>query len=118
VSIKVYQYPKCSTCRRATKWLDERGVQYTSIDIVERPPSKSALARIHKDSGLPIAKLFNTSGKSYREGDYKAKLATMSRDEALAALAADGKLIKRPLVAGEGWALVGFSEDAWTSRLG
>ena len=116
VTVKVYQYPKCSTCRKALKWLDERGVDYQSIDIVERPPSKTALMKAWKASGLPIRKLFNTSGQSYRQGGFKEKLPAMSDAEAIEALAADGKLIKRPLVIGDDFTLVGFRDDAYEER--
>ena len=113
-----YQYPKCSTCRRAAKWLAANDVEVTSIDLVATPPSQAELARIHAKSGLPVRKLFNTSGKSYREGGFKAKLETMSEAEALAALAADGKLIKRPLLVDDDVALVGFKEADWAEQLG
>jgi len=117
VSVKVYQYPKCSTCRKALKWLDEKGVPYTSINIVDKPPSKSMLQRARKTADVAVRKLFNTSGQSYRQGGFKDKLATMSEAEAIAALADDGKLIKRPLVVGDGVALVGFKEAEWAEAL-
>jgi arsenate reductase len=113
----VYQYPNCSTCRKALKFLEASGVDFRAKDIVETPPSKSALKKAHKLSGLPLRKLFNTSGQSYRSGGFKEKLETMSEDEALTALAADGKLIKRPLLLGEGFALVGFNETSWRDAL-
>jgi len=118
MAIDLYQYPKCGTCRKAIKWLDKNGVAYRSIDIVEMPPSKTKLKKIWKASGLPIAKMFNTSGQSYRQGGFKAKLATMSEAQALDALAADGKLIKRPLVDGGSFVLVGFKEEVYEERLG
>ncbi len=111
--MKVYQYPKCGTCRKALKWLDAHGVDYQSIDIVEKPPSKSALKQALKRSGLPVRKWFNTSGQSYRQGGFKQKLETMSDAEAIDALAADGKLIKRPVVVADGFVLVGFDEAAY-----
>ncbi|MFW2387698.1 MAG: arsenate reductase family protein [Polyangiales bacterium] len=114
----VYQYPNCGTCRKALKFLDAAGVDFVSKDIVEAPPSKHALKKALKLSGLPIRKLFNTSGQSYRNGGFKEKLATMSDDKALSALAADGKLVKRPLVLGDDFALVGFREDEWRKTLG
>ena len=116
MAVKVYQYPKCGTCRKALAWLDDHGVDYESIDIVERPPSKTALKRQWKASGLPIKKMFNTSGKSYRAGGFKDRLPTMSDAEAIEALAADGKLIKRPIVVGDGFVLVGFDADAYAAR--
>ncbi len=112
--ITVYHYPACGTCKKAIKWLESKKVDFKLIDIVEQPPSKTTLTKIKKASGLPINKLFNTSGQLYREGKYKEKLATMSESEALGELAAHGKLIKRPLVLGETKkgpvALVGFKE--------
>ncbi len=114
----VYQYPNCGTCRKALKFLDAAGVDFESKNIVETPPSKSALKKALQLSGLPINKLFNTSGQSYRNGGFKNKLGAMSEDEALRALAADGKLIKRPVVLGDGFALVGFREDEWKKALG
>ena len=116
VSVKIYQYPNCSTCRKALKWLDRNGVEHTSVDIVEKPPSKSTLERAHR-AGIPLRKLFNTAGQSYRRGGFKDKLPSMSKAEALAALADDGKLIKRPLVVGEGIAPVGFKEAEWADAL-
>lgn len=118
MSIVVYQYSKCGTCRKALQFLDEAGVDFRSKDIIPNPPSKLLLAKVHKLSGLPLKKLFNTSGQSYRDGGFKNKLPTMSDDEALTALAEDGKLIKRPLVLGDGFALVGFREDEWRQALG
>ena len=111
--MKVYQYPKCGTCRKALKWLDAHGVDYQSIDIVEKPPSKAALKQLVKRSGLPVRKWFNTSGQSYRQGGFKEKLESMSEAQAIDALAADGKLIKRPVVDGDGFVLVGFDEAAY-----
>jgi arsenate reductase len=114
----VYQYPKCSTSRKALKFLNAAGVDFQAKDIVAKPPSKSALKKARKLSGVPLNKLFNTSGQSYRNGGFKEKLKTMSDAQAFAALAADGKLIKRPLVIGDGFVLVGFREDEWREALG
>jgi arsenate reductase len=110
---KVYQYPKCSTCRSALKWLDAHGVAYEKTDLVATPPSASALRDLHARSGLPITRFFNTSGESYRAGNFKEKLASMSAAEALAALASDGKLIKRPILDTGKTVLVGFDEKAY-----
>lgn len=118
MSIVVYRYSNCGTCKKALDFLDGEGVDYKARDIVGNPPSKVLLKKALALSGLPVKKLFNTSGKSYREGGYKEKLRTMSDDEAIDALSADGKLIKRPLVFGDGFALVGFQEDAWRAALG
>jgi arsenate reductase len=118
MAVAVWQYPKCSTCRKALKWLTEHAVAFDATDIVLEPPPAAKLRDLWKRSGLPIARFFNTSGESYRAGGFKEKLKTMSDAEALAALAADGKLIKRPLVdAGEA-VLVGFDEAAYQQALG
>lgn len=114
----VWQYPKCSTCRKALKWLDEHGVERQSIDLVQSPPSASQLRDLWKRSGLPLAKMFNTSGQSYRAGGFKQKIATMSESEALAALAADGKLIKRPLIDAGDAVLVGYDETHLAASFG
>ncbi|HJL06071.1 MAG TPA: Spx/MgsR family RNA polymerase-binding regulatory protein [Polyangiaceae bacterium LLY-WYZ-15_(1-7)] len=118
MTIRVYLYDRCGTCKKATKWLDAKGVAYEAVPIVDRPPSKTALKKLWKRSGLPIKRFFNTSGKSYREGGFSQKLPEMSDDEALAALAADGKLIKRPLVDAGDATLVGFREKEWEEALG
>jgi len=115
--VTVYQYPKCSTCRTALKWLAEHGVAATAIDIVAAPPSAATLRRLHTQSGLPLAKFFNTSGESYRQGGFKDRLKTMADAEAYSALALDGKLIKRPLVDANGTVLVGFDPVAWAAAL-
>jgi len=111
----VYQYPKCSTCRTALKWLDAHNIEYVAQDIVAEPPSREALASMVKKSGLPLARFFNTSGESYRSGDFKTKLKTWSEDELIAALAKDGKLIKRPLIDNGKQVLVGFAEAEYKS---
>lgn len=113
MALTIYQYPNCSTCKKALAWLARNGHELTSIDLVKHPPSRAVLERAAKLAGVPVKKLFNISGVSYREGNYKAKLATMTDAQAFAALAADGKLIKRPLVVGDDVALVGFDEAAW-----
>ena len=115
--ITVYQYPKCSTCRKALKWLDEQGVAYKSVHIVDAPPNKATLTKAIKTSGLPLRAFFNTSGESYREGGFKDKLPTMSQSEAVEALANDGKLIKRPLLLADDSVLVGFDEKVWSQAL-
>ena len=112
MAAKVYQYSKCSTCRKALKWLDARGVKYDSVDIVTAPPKKAELARALK-SGLPLKKLFNTSGQSYREGGWSDKLGKVTEAQALDALAGDGKLIKRPFILSGDAVLVGFDEAAY-----
>ena len=114
----VFQYPKCSTCRKALRYLDEKGVSYEARDISEKPPSQAQLRAALKQSGLPVKRLFNTSGQSYRDGKFGERLAALSESEALDALAADGKLIKRPLVFGDGFVLVGFDQGAYAERFG
>jgi arsenate reductase len=114
----VYQYPKCSTCRKALAHLDAQGVSYESVDIVLQPPSRAQLSAALRQSGLPIKRFFNTSGQSYREGKFGERLPEMSEAQALDALAADGKLIKRPLIVGKGFVLVGFDAEAYQARFG
>lgn len=113
---RVYAYAKCSTCRKALKFLNDRDVAVETIDIVTAPPSKAELSRIQKLAGVPLKKLFNTSGQSYRDGRFGERLPSMSDSQALEALAADGKLVKRPLVVGKDFALVGFDEGAYGKR--
>jgi arsenate reductase len=115
--ITVYHYPACGTCKKALKWLKERGLSFKLIHIVESPPSQTLLKQVLKKSGVPLKKLFNTSGQSYRDGGYKEKIATMSEEEALKALAADGKLIKRPLLVFGEVALVGFKAEDYEKAL-
>jgi tRNA1Val (adenine37-N6)-methyltransferase len=114
-SITVWQYPKCSTCRKALNWLSAHTVAVDAPDIVKTPPSATTLRALLRRSGLPIARFFNTSGESYRAGNFKERLKTMSEAEALAALAADGKLIKRPLIDAGANVLVGFDEAAYAA---
>ena len=116
--IEVFHYPNCSTCRKALKWLDEHGIEHTRVDIVTNPPSKAKLDKVLKLSGLELRKLFNTSGQSYKAGSWKDKIGTISKADALAALAADGKLIKRPVVVGEDFALIGFDPAKWAEQFG
>lgn len=112
------EYPKCSTCRRAKAWLDEHGVSYADRHIVEDNPTADELAAWQARSGLPVRRFFNTSGRLYRERNVKALLdAGMSDDEAFALLAEDGMLVKRPIVVGEDFVLVGFREAEWEAAL-
>ena len=103
-------YPKCTTCQKAQKWLDENGISYTFRDIKMENPTYEELSAWHQRSGLPLKKLFNTSGLLY-------KLPEMSEDEMLKLLAADGMLVKRPLLVGDDFVLVGFKEIEWENRL-
>ena len=116
--LEVFQYPKCGTCRKALKWLDEKGIEYKSVDIASHPPTLAKLKKALKLSKLPVQRLFNTSGQSYRGGGFSAKLKVMSDAEALDELAADGKLIKRPLVFGEDFVLIGFKESEYEEHFG
>ncbi len=113
---RVYQYAACSTCKKALRWLDARGVAYESLPIVESPPTLAELKKLVKTSGLPARKWINTSGGSYRalvEARGKPAVEALTDDALLALLAADGKMIKRPVVITEGAVLVGFSEPAY-----
>jgi arsenate reductase len=109
--ITAYLYNKCGTCRKAKKWLDEQGVVYKEVPIVDEPPTKEQLRTYWQQSGLELKKFFNTSGQSYRELGLKDRLKDMSEEEMLDLLASDGKLIKRPLLVGEGKTTVGFKEE-------
>ena len=111
------QYPKCSTCRKAKKWLDANKIAYTERHIVEKNPTCDELKEWYKKSGLPLKKFFNTSGMIYREMGLKDKLADMSEDEQYALLATDGMLVKRPLLVGEDLVLTGFKEKEWAKAL-
>lgn len=107
------EYPKCSTCKKAKKWLDDHEIRYDDRHIVENNPSKDELKEWLAKSNKPVRKFFNTSGRLYRELGLKDKLDAMSEDEQLEVLASDGMLIKRPLVVGEDFVLSGFREKEW-----
>lgn len=112
------EYPKCTTCKKAKAWLDSHGIGYADRHIVEDSPTAEELAVWHRASGLPLRRFFNTSGMKYRELGLKAKLdAGMTDEECYQLLATDGMLVKRPLVIGEGFVLVGFKEAAWEEAL-
>lgn len=111
------EYPKCSTCQKAKKWLDENGVEYTDRHIVENNPAYEELKEWHERSGLPLKKFFNTSGMLYKSMQLKDKLPTMSDDEQLKLLATDGMLVKRPLIVSDDFVLTGFREQEWTEKL-
>ena len=110
-------YPKCSTCKKAKKWLDEQGVSYEDRHIIEDNPTAEELKDWHKRSGLPLKRFFNTSGMKYRELGLKDKLPEMSEEEQYELLATDGMLVKRPLVVGEDFVLIGFKEAQWKETL-
>lgn len=111
------QYPKCSTCRKASKWLSDNGVDFEDRDITTNNPTKEELTAWLKKSGLPIARFFNTSGKIYRENNLKEKVATATESELLDILASDGMVVKRPIVVGVDFVLVGFKEEEWADKL-
>ena len=110
-------YPKCTTCQRAKKWLDERGIAYDLRDIKLENPTREELEVWWKESGLPLKRFFNTSGQLYKAMDLKNKLPAMSEEEQLSLLATDGMLVKRPILVGEGFVRVGFREREWAERL-
>ena len=110
-------YPKCTTCQRAQKWLDERGIAYDLRDIKLENPTREELEAWWKKSGLPLKRFFNTSGQLYKAMDLKNKLPAMSEEEQLSLLATDGMLVKRPILVGEGFVRVGFREREWAERL-
>ena len=111
--ILVLEYPKCSTCKKALKWLEEYEVPFIKRHIVEENPSEQELTEWYHKSGLPLKKFFNTSGNLYKEMHLKDKLPQMSEEEQLSLLATNGMLVKRPLVVGEDFVLTGFKEAEW-----
>ena len=115
--IKVYCYSRCSTCKKALKWLDDNGVAYELLDIKTQHPDEETLRAYYAASGLPLKRFFNTSGIPYRELELAKKLPDMSEDEQFRLLASDGMLVKRPLVVGDGFVLTGFREDEWKEKL-
>lgn len=113
----VLVYKKCSTCQKALKWLEEHQVEFDERPIAEENPSYEELKEWHKKSGLPLKKFFNTSGLLYKELHLKEKLPEMSEEEQLALLAANGMLVKRPLVVGRDFVLTGFKEKEWADTI-
>ncbi len=111
------EYPKCSTCRKAKKWLEENNINFTDRHIVDQKPTKEELKEVILKSGLPARKLFNTSGNVYKSLNLKSKMDSLSEDEMLDLLSTDGMLVKRPLIIGDDFALVGFKEDAYADIL-
>lgn len=114
--LKFIWYPKCTTCQKAKKWLDDNGVSYEARDIKLQNPSFEELAEWYKRSGLPIKRFFNTSGLLYKSMDLKNKLPEMSEEEMLRLLASDGMLVKRPLLVGEDFVLTGFRVAEWAEK--
>ena len=115
--IKFICYPKCTTCQKAKKWLDDNKIEYELRDIKLDNPTSQELTEWYKKSGLPLKKFFNTSGLLYKSLDLKNKLLTMTEDEMLELLATDGMLVKRPIIIGADFVLVGFKENEWSVAL-
>lgn len=112
------EYPPCSTCQKAKKWLDEQGVPYTARHIKEANPTYEELKDWHRRSGLPLKKFFNTSGLVYKNLNLKEKLPTMTEEEQLRLLASDGMLVKRPLLITDTHVIPGFREQSWQEAIG
>ena len=117
MSVLFVEYPKCSTCKKAKKWLQDHSVEFEDRHIVEENPTQEELKEWHNKSGLPLKRFFNTSGMIYRQEGLKDKLPTMSEEEQYALLATNGMLVKRPLIIGEDFVLVGFKEADWSEVL-
>lgn len=115
--IKFICYPKCTTCKKAQKWLDENAIRYELRDIKTDKPAFEELCRWHKMSGQPLKKFFNTSGLLYKSMGLKDKIPGMSEEEMLRLLATDGMLVKRPLLVGDDFVLIGFRQSEWENRL-
>ena len=110
-------YPRCTTCKKAQKWLDEKGIGYTFRDIKEENPSYDELKTWYEKSGLDIKRFFNTSGQLYKSMSLKDKLPAMSEEEKLRLLSTDGMLVKRPILVSDETVLVGFKEQEWSNTL-
>ena len=115
--LKFICYPKCTTCQKARKWLDENNIEYEFRDIKLENPTLDELTAWYKLSGLPLRKFFNTSGLLYKSMELKTKLPNMTDEEMLSLLASDGMLVKRPLAIGEDFVLIGFREAEWAEKL-
>ena len=111
------EYPKCSTCKKAKNWLESNGVEFEDRHIVENNPTAEELKVWYEKSGLPLKKFFNTSGLKYKELGLKDKLPNMTEEEQLNLLGTDGMLVKRPLVRGDDFVLIGFKEPQWAEKL-
>lgn len=111
------QYPRCTTCKKAKKWLEENNISFEERDITIQNPTKEELKNWYEKSSLPLKKFFNTSGVLYKEMNLKDKLKDMTEDEQIELLATDGKLVKRPLVVQDDFILVGFKEQEWIETL-
>lgn len=110
------EYPKCTTCQKAKKWLDANQIEYLERNIKEQNPTYEELKEWHRLSGLPLKKFFNTSGLLYKSMQLKERLPALSQEEQLELLASDGMLVKRPIVVDEGRVLVGFREKEWEEQ--
>ena len=115
--LKVYCYSRCTTCKKALKWLDENGIEHQVIDIKENHPDEKTLREFYAMSGLSLKRFWNTSGIPYREMGLSKKLSEMNEEEQLALLATDGMLVKRPLLVGGDFVLTGFKEPEWKEKL-
>ena len=115
--VKFICYPKCTTCQKARKWLDDNTIEYEFRDIKNENPTLAELTEWHEKSGFPLKKFFNTSGLLYKSLELKSKLPEMTESEILSLLATDGMLVKRPLLIGEDLVLVGFKEAEWKEKL-
>ena len=111
------EYPKCSTCKKAKKWLEDSGISFEDRDIREDNPGEDELRRWHGLSGLPLKRFFNTSGQLYREMNLKDRLPEMTEEEQYRLLATDGMLVQRPIVVTDDGVLVGFKEQEWNEKL-
>lgn len=117
MAIQFIEYPNCSTCQKAKRWLNEHNIEYTDRNIKENRPTAEELAAWYPKSGLPLKKFFNTSGLLYKEQKLKDKLPGMTEEEQIKLLSSDGMLVKRPLIVGEDFVLVGFKENEWKETL-
>lgn len=115
--MRIYYYPSCSTCKKALKWLDNNEIAYEKKHIVDAKLTTKEIEDIFKKSGLPIQKLFNTSGRVYKELNLKEKMKDMTEKEKLELLASDGMLLKRPILVNRTFALIGFKEDEYKEKL-
>ena len=115
--LKVYCYSKCSTCKKALKWLDEKKIKHEVVDIKADHPDEDALRKYYTISGLPLKRFFNTSGMQYRELELSKKLPDMGEEEQFRLLASDGMLVKRPLLVGDDFVLTGFKQSEWEEKL-
>lgn len=118
MALTLYWYPKCGSCRKAKKWLEDHNLPFNEVHIVDNPPSKEELKALYEKSGLELKKFFNTSGMKYRELGLKDKVNTASQDELLEILASDGMLIKRPIITDGSSVTLGFNEDVLEAAWG